>query len=323
MKDKEGLESGEPGGLEPGGDRAGGEADAADNLDRQPAFGGGDEVGRPAESQDGPPLEAQPPEGQVAAGEAGERDSSDRPGEGDQSTDARRQPDIAVHPDSQLSAEQLVALIRGCDDVPQYVQDAISVSPDNPNAIRISAIDDRAVPQGEDASWFNAVISAAQSGEWQITTGNVTNWASGDDAVSRLEPHIGDPAEKPGIRDPQGDWLPDHLATANIGPETAGVVVATEQMAREMNADSPQHDRYNGPTVQGDRGLVVIGNRYEGDILTRDRTPSEIANTFFHELGAHAGRISAGTPSWESHPDVQACIRAIDQAVPPRMPSSQ
>ena len=216
---------------------------------------------------------------------------------------SRQDGSVQVLPQSQLTARQLVDMIHSLMSIPQYMRDAIQVDPHEPSAIRVSGIADRDVPAGHSVpDWFNGLITASRSGDWAITTGQINNTITEDRTVrAQMVPDISR-SMSPGRRVPDdGGWAPSVLDMYSRGAEAVGQTFPSEVQAATLNEiarrDGQPALEYGGPTVRGDRGLIVVGNRYvspDRSGLTQRRSDSEIVNTLFHESAVHAGRISAG-----------------------------
>jgi hypothetical protein len=136
--------------------------------------------------------------------------------------------------------------------------------------------------------------------------------------LNRLVPDTS--GASPGYRDPVDKWVNSTLEFSSKTAEKSGIVMPSEEMAKELSSRSETALGKYDPRMPGrGPGLVVIGNRYTAqDATGQTFAPSRqtIINTFFHELGLHAGRISAGKDAAEGNRTVAAWKKQIDKMIP-------
>lgn len=153
-------------------------------------------------------------------------------------------------------------------------------------------------PQGA-PMWYPSVELGSRWGEWIVTSGTTRLGARG---ISRLVPDLPPRLQ---IRDPHGAVRPPTIP--HVGREQFGVTL-------------PSADRLASGGVPGRRGVVVVSVEVvaergaTGELPVQDE-PRQV-ETFLHEVACHAGRISAGLPAQESHPEVQRIRSAIESMFP-------
>jgi RHS repeat-associated protein len=210
--------------------------------------------------------------------------------------------DIQVSSQSRLNAKELVAAIHGTESIPKPIRDAIQVSPDNSNAIRVNNIKNSSRPIPE---WFESLRRASIENQWVVTTGTAVT-GPGMVGYHPDLPHENWPGERAQLGNFLGSvWI---NKTITMGPGEpkgyiGGITVPYERW--QLNpADSPpvrsNLTRGSGKQASG-LGLVILAIdtriqvKADGGFANKPLPSSEIAEAFIHEFALHAGRISGPT----------------------------
>lgn len=206
--------------------------------------------------------------------------------------------DIAVHPLSQLTAEQFVQAIKTDKRIPAHLSEGFSAVPDGDKGrIHVAQPSEIKVPsaKGKDVQlpkWYLAVEKASEVGKWTITTGEVQLYGKhGRITGGSIKPDL--PSDSVGI---------------NVGgkfqPLKSGTLIGRDEVPGGITLQQ-FNPAAAGPLVRADKGdgVLVIGNRPPS---TED-TSSALSKTIKEEFGlttvheiVHAGLFESGR-SFESH----------------------
>jgi hypothetical protein len=207
---------------------------------------------------------------------------------------------ILVLPSSQLDASAIVKIINDNPNLDDWLKAGFSV---RGTSIAISpklAQPPKTVP----TSYLASLKKAFQSGHWELTTAELRITAK--------------PVKTPPV-DPQ-DWtwtkvtVPDLPEGDELGVWGDTGFHATPMISRGLGVDFGEtpgmtESRRLGRGVT--RGYIVIVNRVTAEAPDGQRqtfTPSadDIAETFLHEIAAHAGQHELGRPDEHGQGDVDA-----------------
>jgi hypothetical protein len=165
-------------------------------------------------------------------------------------------------------------------------------------------------------AWFPHWLYAFKVGEWEITTGSLEiSVKKGDTKGPFLI----------------GEIKPD----LSSGESIEGLTVAAGLIIKSRSLDDFKVEYGDtmssgtklirmGANLNSGRKLIVISTKVVLSLENKikqnfDLTDSDLLNTWFHEIGCHAGRDSEHKPSNHGDPDVEECVKDIDKTIPDRV----
>jgi len=230
----------------------------------------------------------------------------------------RSTPGLSVSPQSGISAREWVAMIKRSQKLEPWMKNFFDVE-GNRIVIRLPTTDE--LPKGfsfeRDApKWFFNAVHAIKSGNWHLTTGAITISEHSRNIEKKLIPDF-DPGDRwvgvgrgpqestvLGLTVPGQDWVNEH-GQAQDQPKLEVRLRMPHSTAR--GNENPQYRRPFGDG-QPTQGLIVVGNRVrnkaDDNINVVIGKEDALLETFFHELGAHAGLASGGKFEESEHSDL-------------------
>ena len=207
---------------------------------------------------------------------------------------------LTVSPESKISAQQWVSMIQSSDKLAPWMKSLFAATG---NRIVLTT-DHPRLPAGvtwdQVPEWFKNTLVAINSKDWHLTTGaselsdqhELINYKllpdkeSGDapggtSRVAKTDITVGETVASES-REPRESMLSRRMADDSAGG-------ATNPLARRPRQG-------NKPA----EGLVVVADRFHDPNAPgsqQRRSDSAMLETFFHELGAHAGLVSQGKPA--------------------------
>jgi hypothetical protein len=203
---------------------------------------------------------------------------------------------ITVHKGSKLSAAQFVSALKRNDKAPKWLTKALSAKGD---AILLSG--DLQPPSDKIWLFDETFAKAFAAGTWEITTGKATIAVTDKGWRQIVTPDLG------GGR--LGSWMKIGRDEVEFSPEPLHsedpeAIYGWTVPRTAINSDKAKHD------------LIVIVTEIEvtkgGKTKTFKPGPDQIAEAFIHEIGIHAGRITAGQS--DVH-DGSAVIREVSEQI--------
>ncbi len=206
----------------------------------------------------------------------------------------KQRPGILVHPESGISAAQLVRMLKSNKNVPDFIKPSLLAKA---SSLALSGKKLKK-PEGTFSDFLEPFVDAMTSNQWEITTGHSTIEVGdqmGFDQV--VVPDLGK-KERLGT-------------TVKIGPdETTFMVNRLVSQKQEVifgwtiSADSTEQ-------LKNGRGLIVVVTKItvkDAKGRTKVFTPTEdaVLEAVMHEISAHAGRITEGKPDGHG-------TRAVDE----------
>jgi RHS repeat-associated protein len=211
---------------------------------------------------------------------------------------------LTVSPESRISAQKWVQMIQSNSKLEPWMKAMFAAKG---NSIVLTT-DKPKLPSGttwaQVPEWFKNTLTAINSQQWHLTTGAAIVSDRHDSTGYKLIPES-----------ESGD-TPAGLSKVGASSIVTGETVASEslQPRDSMMSRRMLDSNANGPSVPGNRreqsgkkpaeGLVIVADRFrdtkdQGMDVLRDE--DSLVETFFHELGAHAGLISQGQFSEADH----------------------
>ena len=203
---------------------------------------------------------------------------------------------ITVHKGSKLSAADFVSALKRNDKAPKWLTKALSAKGD---AILLSG--DLRPPSDKIWLFDESFAKAFAAGTWEITTGKATIEVTDKGWRQIVTPDLG------GGR--LGSWMKVGRDEVEFSPEPlhsedAEAIYGWTVPRTAISSDKAKHD------------LIVIVTEIEVTKDGRTKTfkpgPDQIAEAFIHEIGIHAGRITAGQS--DVH-DGSAVIREVSEQI--------
>jgi len=190
-------------------------------------------------------------------------------------------------PESQINAQQMLALIKSNPKLEPWMKNLFVVKG---NELRLRTLKPR-LPVGVDwerdvPQWFKNTVTAIYSRQWYISTG--TSLVS-DKATASVIPDIDEPSGRnktPARTDPK-------ITFGYTDPS------ANDQHLNLITRDTDKPAEPKNPASRRPHeGLIIMTNRLQHSAdkdTTVARSNEAIVETFFHELGAHAGIVSSAS----------------------------
>lgn len=202
---------------------------------------------------------------------------------------------LKVSPNSQITAAQMVELIKESPKLAQWMKDLFAVSGDS---IVLTSNPQKGFPLPLDVTdadvpdWFKNTLLAINEKQWSMTTGTSIVTEKSHWTRTKLVP------------DAKSSEIPSPIPS-KVGQDDI------------ITGETIDNEAVGGKQMAGE-GLVVIANRFQGKAGVGTSVPRDrqtIVETFFHEFGAHAGLDSQGkfgesshglTGNWKSVPVTEA-----------------
>ena len=204
---------------------------------------------------------------------------------------------ITVRKGSKLSAADFVSVLKRNDKVPKWLKSAVSAKGD-----QILLSGDLKPPSDKIWLFDESFAKAFAAGSWEITTGKATIEVTDKGWRQVVVPDLG------GER--IGTWMktgPDQVEFSNdrLFSQDAEAIYGWTVPRTAISSDKAKHD------------LIVIVTEIEvtnpeGKTKTFKPGPDQLAEAIIHEIGIHAGRISAGQS--DVH-DSSAVIREVSEQI--------
>jgi hypothetical protein len=204
---------------------------------------------------------------------------------------------ITVRKGSKLSAADFVSVLKRNDKVPRWLKAAVSAKGD-----QILLSGDLKPPSDKIWLFDESFAKAFAAGSWEITTGKATIEVTDKGWRQVVVPDLG------GER--IGTWMktgPDQVEFSNdrLFSQDAEAIYGWTVPRTAISSDKAKHD------------LIVIVTEIEvtnpeGKTKTFKPGPDQLAEAIIHEIGIHAGRISAGQS--DVH-DSSAVIREVSEQI--------
>jgi hypothetical protein len=204
---------------------------------------------------------------------------------------------ITVRKGSKLSAAEFVSALKRNDKAPKWLTKALSAKGDT---ILLSG--DLKPPSDKIWLFDESFAKAFAAGSWEITTGKATIEVTDKGWRQVVVPDLG------GER--IGTWMktgPDQVefSTDRLFSQDAEAIYGWTVPRTAISSDKAKHD------------LIVIVTEIEvtnsqGKTKTFKPGPDQIAEAIIHEIGIHAGRITAGQS--DVH-DSSAVIREVSEQI--------
>jgi hypothetical protein len=204
---------------------------------------------------------------------------------------------ITVRKGSKMSAADFVGALKRNDKVPKWLKQAVAAKGD---AIVLSG--DLKPPSDKIWLFDESFAKAFAAGSWEITTGKATIEVTDKGWRQIVVPDLG------GER--IGTWMktgPDQVefSTDRLVSQDAEAIYGWTVPRTAISSDKNKHD------------LIVIVTEIEvtnraGRTKTFKPGPDQVAEAIIHEIGIHAGRITAGQS--DVH-DSSAVIREVSEQI--------
>jgi hypothetical protein len=205
---------------------------------------------------------------------------------------------ITVRKGSKLSAAEFVGVLKRNEKVPKWLKSAVSAKGEQ---ILLSG----ALEPPSDKIWLfdESFAKAFAAGSWEITTGKATISVTDQGWRQVVVPDLGG--------DRMGTWM-------KVGRDE---VEFSDDPLRSQDAEAIYGWTTPRTGLRSDKGakhdLIVIVTEIEvtnkaGQTKTFKPGPDQIAEAIIHEIGIHAGRISAGQS--DVH-DGSAVIREVSEQI--------
>jgi hypothetical protein len=204
---------------------------------------------------------------------------------------------ITVRKGSKLSAAEFVSALKRNDKAPKWLTKALSAKGDT---ILLSG--DLKPPSDKIWLFDESFAKAFAAGSWEITTGKATIEVTDKGWRQVVVPDLG------GER--IGTWMktgPDQVefSADRLFSQDAEAIYGWTVPRTAISSDKAKHD------------LIVIVTEIEvtnsqGKTKTFKPGPDQIAEAIIHEIGIHAGRITAGQS--DVH-DSSAVIREVSEQI--------
>lgn len=215
---------------------------------------------------------------------------------------APRQPGLAVHQKSKISAAEWVKKINKSDDVPDYFKQQIK---SKDNLIYLTNPTKFKVPTNViEKDWLSDWLAAFTVNEWEMTTGSLDISIKKDDSGGPLITLV-------------------HNPDLSTGEPIEGFTQYT-MTVKSRGAQSLSFERGNtlptGVTLKSGRKLIAVANRtvvsFGDKVKTFIFEESELLEVWFHEIACHAGRNTAGKPDVHGDKEVDSYEKDIKEMFP-------
>jgi hypothetical protein len=220
---------------------------------------------------------------------------------------------LTIHPESKISADDWVNKINVNQDTPDYFVGRIKA---NGSVIFVTDPNHFEIPKGNKPyAWVGDWIEVFKVDEWEMTTGSL-----------EVKVKKGGPQEAL----IQFEVKPDLSSGETIGNSTKDRVLT--QTAHSVNDPGLTLDfGYTLPQAGNLAGIALNSGRTKSIVVTNRATLNlggtiqkinvsdpDLVDTWFHEIGCHAGRKQKKLRDWEHTPDdkttpVEVCASDIDE----------
>ncbi len=204
---------------------------------------------------------------------------------------------IAIHRESQISAQDWVKKINDSDDVPDYFKEQIK---SKGNVIYVPNPKKFKVPTNViSKDWLSDWLSAFTVEEWEMTTGCLDFSVKKGDSAGPFITIVHNPDLSSGET---VDGFTKYTMTVNSR--------TTNSVSIERGNTLP-----TGVTLKSGRKVIVVANRIALSLGDKVKTfkfeDYELLEVWFHEIACHAGRNSIGKPDIHGDKEVNSYANDI------------